>query len=101
VINIYQGETAYIEIEVLDNLGNAIDLTGTNAKLAYKKGSALVKKTCTIESNILKVKLPSSETETMLGNYLIEIKLQDANTDVKTIMVERLTVSQSVIPKFE
>lgn len=100
MINIYQGETAYIEIEVFDNLGEAMDLTGASAILAYKQNLTVIKRPCTIESNIL-AKLPTSETETMLGNYLVEVKLQDANMDVKTIMIERLTVAQSVIPKFE
>jgi hypothetical protein len=101
LINIYQGETAYIEVSVLDETGQAADLNGATAKFACMKGTELLKKDCTIVGNVVKVKLLPEDTDSMQGNYKFEIKLQDIANDVDTILYSNFTVQKSLIPQYD
>ena len=97
--NIYQGETLFVEITVLDSEGAAANLLGAEAYFAYKNGvTDLVTKPCSIENNIIKTTLEADETAAMLGNYAVEVKLRDLNGAVDTILVSTLKVLKSIMP---
>ena len=101
MINIYQGETAYLEVTVLNEDGQAADLNGATAKFICAKGTETLKKDCTIVGNVVKVKLLPEDTDNMSGNYKFEIKLKDVANDVDTILYSSFTVQKSLLPQYD
>jgi len=100
LFSIYQGETVYIKVTVLDEEGTAANLAGATAKFACSKGTELFKKECTISDNIITAKFAPVDTKTMLGKYLFEVKIEDATGDIDTLLQDYVYVMKSIIPDY-
>lgn len=96
MIRAYQGETVKLEVEVLDTLGAAADLTGATVKFAMRcPDLTLVEKTPTVTSNVLSVELLPSETlQSGIHKYEFRISLND---EVDSLRIGLLNIESSVI----
>lgn len=100
MFRIYQGETIYINITVLDEAGEPANLTNATAKFVCTKGTETIKKACSIAGNVVTAKLEPADTKAMLGKYLFEVKTQDILGDIDTLQQDYLEVLQSIIPDY-
>ena len=96
-----QGETFYLDIEVLNKDRSPTDLTNATTGFSYEspKGEVTTK-ACTISQNIVTATLTPLETSTMLGIYNLEVKVKDLNSDIDEVFEEKLMVKRSLNPTF-
>lgn len=101
MINIYQGETVNVEINVVDQNGEDVSLFGAEAVFSFRSIDSVevVSKTCTINGSKINVTMTPLETTNMLGAYQYEVKLKDNNGDIDMILADRINVEMSIIPE--
>ena len=88
------------EVEIRNADGTAADLTGCTASAGITRGVNIIRKTPTIEGNIVRTKFTPEETKEMEGLYHIEVKLKDIATDVEVVAREHFSILASIIPDF-
>ena len=102
MLAIYQGETLVIEHDVVDEFGVAKSLTGATAYLFYREDgeTTVYDKECTITGNTVSITLTATDTLSLLGNYLYELKIKYTTNVVETLKQDRLFVAESLSPEF-
>lgn len=90
-INIYQGETLPIEVTVYDSTGQlATNLTV--AKFALKQGVAVIISDATIVGAVVSVAMDQATTLLLSGVYQYEFRVKDADGEVDSLVIGKLTV---------
>jgi hypothetical protein len=100
MIKFVQGETAVIDIAVIERTGAPSNLTGATGICAYETAEAIIKKACTIAGNVVTVTFSAADTEALLGDYPFEVKIQDALSSVDTVIKDKFTVIESLMPVY-
>lgn len=100
MIKIYQGETAVIEISVVERTGAASNLAGATGIFAFEGADGVVKKECVITNNVVSAELSPQETAGLLGEYPFEIKIQDVSMNVDSIIKDKFIVIDSILPVY-
>lgn len=97
-IRMVQGESLEIEVTVTDGEGNAVDLTGSVAKFAYRgaQGEA-VTKDCTVSQDKIQVALTPAETALLQGQYVYEVRIRTGADKVDSLVIGQLLVSAGVL----
>lgn len=101
MIEIYQGETLLVELTVVDEAGDAKDLSGATVGMFYKvPGGKIYEKACTVAGNIVSAKFEPDETAVLFGTHTLEVKIKDSLDDVDMVYTETMEVSKSLDPDF-
>ena len=89
----YTGENVIIEVEVLDEAGDAADLSNATAKIALLTDTT-EQVDCTIATNVITAELGAEYTASP-GSIPYEIRLTDGD-DIKTVQEGIIYVAQSL-----
>lgn len=96
-LSMVEGETQYIELEVVDELGESVILTEATALFAINSRIRITK-TCSIDGNFVTAKLEPNDTIGIHGNYKYECRVKLPNSDVDSIILGDVTITKAVIP---
>lgn len=100
MIKFLQGETAVIDITIIERNGDPANLTGATGIFAYETATGIVKKACTIADNVVTAELSATDTADLLGAYPFEIKIQDALASVDAVVKDNFIVIASLMPAY-
>jgi len=101
MIKFVQGETAVIDVTVIERTGAASNLAGVTGIFAYETADGIVKKACTIADNVVTVELSATDTASLLGSYPFELKIQDVAQKVDTVIKDTFVVIASLMPTYD
>lgn len=105
-ITMWQGDTKVITCTTYNATGGITNLTGGTIEYKLYETDYTVQVTKTTSSGIVitdaangvfQVTLSPSDTLTLLGTYLHEAELTDANSAVSTLFIGDVTIKKSVV----
>lgn len=103
MINIYQGETLYVDVTIINEAGEELSLTDFEGVLAYSKSGVTSQVDCTIVGSVMTGKLTNEITAALsAGEYTLEMKAYDSSGgDIGVVLIEQMQVETSVIPSYD
>lgn len=99
MITIYQGEALPIQIEIRDDAGALLDLTGAEVlwRLSPRVGGAYVLdiEATIVSPGVVRVQLTEADTMQAPAVYLQEVRVWLPSGLVRTVMDELITIKRS------
>lgn len=93
---IFQGDSLYLEITM-----DVLTLDGATTDFSYIDEAGVVKShICTIDGLNIIIHFTPTESSTMLGTYIYQLKVKDTLGDIDTVKYGQIYVKKSLNPTF-
>lgn len=101
----YSGDTQNIVVNIVDENGNAVDLSGSTFKWEMvMRPTSLIKDSSLGEivvtdtiNGILQIKLLPEDSQNITGVYSHELQMTDAQGDITTVLQDKIRILKSLI----
>lgn len=99
---VYQGDTPGWTVNVTDEGGTPVDISGYTAKAQIRRAAAdadpevAAEMSAVVQSPFVHLALTASQTAAMTGRYVWDLQLSGAGGEVITIMAGKVTVRAEV-----
>lgn len=98
MLYMYQGESLEVEVEVKNEDGTPYNLSESTTMVSFSRLN--IEKTCVVEGNVVSFKFVPSDTVNLVGDLTYEIKVKDAEGNIKVVSQEVINIKKSYILSF-